>query len=236
MDETTTDPQSATQNGADPQAETATITDSSETQETTTATEQAQQQSADELQAQIKRLEAAIKKANAEAKAHRLERDELKKFKDQTEAATLSETEKRERERQALEKQLAEVQSERDKALATAKELRINQDIFAKAAKVGINPSLATKVLDHSEIDYDDNGNPTNVEDLLKSLLKEFPNLAAQQNRTPASSGGATNPGRTQTTNAGQTLSWDLIGKMSPDEYSARRTEITQWMAKNMPR
>ena len=128
---------------------------------------------------------------------------ELKKFKEATETEKLSETEKQTNARLKLEKQLSEAQAALTRKETEVQEQKINNDIIAKAAKVGINPDLAAKVLDHSEIDYDEKGNPINVEDLLKDLLKSFPNLAAQQAQqrqaSQSTAGGATNPGRAAT-------------------------------------
>jgi hypothetical protein len=246
---TTSDTQDATLNASDPTTETVTATESDATLETTTTTEQ---QSTDERDAQIRRLEAAVKKANKEDKDRRLENAELKKqhaellkFKEQIETEKLSETEKQQAARQKLEKQLADIQAERDKAALQVQELKINQDIFAKAAKVGINPTLAAKVLDHSELDFDDKGNPTNVEDLLKDLLKEYPNLATATNNArqsaTSSAGGATNPSRTQTSMPTQ-LTWEYVNKItkSPEEYNKLSREhqrsIAQWISENQGR
>lgn len=71
-----------------------------------------------------------------------------------------------------LEKQLADA-AEKQKALMT------QSDITAKAAKLGIiDPDAAYKLLNRSELEYGDDGAPTNTETLLVALLKEKPYLA----------------------------------------------------------
>jgi len=71
-----------------------------------------------------------------------------------------------------LEKQLADA-AEKQKALMT------QNDIAAKAAKLGIiDPDAAYKLLNRSELEYGDDGAPTNTETLLVALLKEKPYLA----------------------------------------------------------
>ncbi len=71
-----------------------------------------------------------------------------------------------------LEKQLADA-AEKQKALMT------QSDITAKAAKLGIiDPDAAYKLLNRSELEYGDDGAPTNTETLLVALLKDKPYLA----------------------------------------------------------
>ena len=97
------DPASETLIGSEPQSETLTTSDSSETLENATETPQTSIDP-DALQKQIANLESALRRANKEAKDHRLKANELTKFKDEIEAAKLSESEK-------LQKQLAALQA-----------------------------------------------------------------------------------------------------------------------------
>lgn len=230
---------SETQDVEAPQTATVNQDESSETQDEATTT----QPSFEDLQAQVRRLEAALSKANKDAKGHRLENVDLKKshaelqaFKEQIEAEKLSTNEKQERERQKLEQQYAELQKTHENALRQSQERIVNYEVRLQAAKMGIvDPDAAAKLLDWSEIEYDDAGAPTNVEDLLNGLLKAKPYLKAQQSRTAPTSGGATNPPRSQSS-AAQPLSWEAITQMAtkdPEQYNRRRAEITQWMAHN---
>ncbi len=76
---------------------------------------------------------------------------------------------------------------------------------------------------------------PTNVKELLDKLVKEMPALVLQQQATrPSTAGGATNPGRTTASTTG--LSWEVITKMTREQYNAREQEIMQWMKKNPPK
>ena len=200
-DETTppVDPQAGDTENLNPQAGESTTTtesqaDESHQPETTLSLEEAKK-----LRSEARNLRNRLK----EAESLKAEIAELKKFKEATETEKLSETEKQTATRLKLEKQLSEAQAALTRKETEVQEQKINNDIIAKAAKVGINPDLAAKVLDHSEIDYDEKGNPINVEDLLKDLLKSFPNLAAQQAQqrqaSQSTAGGATNPGRAAT-------------------------------------
>ena len=101
--------------------------------------------------------------------------DELKglvQAKRQAEEAQKSEMQKLQERAAELEKQLADA-AEKQKALMT------QNDIAAKAAKLGIvDPDAAYKLLNRSELEYGDDGAPTNTETLLVALLKEKPYLA----------------------------------------------------------
>jgi hypothetical protein len=171
-------------------------------------------------QADYERMIADLRRENA---SHRTK---LKAFEDEEakrQQATLSEQQK-------LEKKLADLQSQHDNALRASQERLIQYEVRLQAASLGIvDPDAATKLVDWAAIDYDDAGNPTNLDKLLKDLLKAKPYLAG---RAASTSGGATNPGRTAS-GGGQPLSWDTIGKLTPEEYRTRRSEITAWIAKN---
>lgn len=203
MDETaTSDTQSETQNVSDPTTATVTTPGSSETQETTTSN--------DDLQERFKRMEAALRKANSEAKGHRLEADELKKFKELTEAEKLSDTEKQSLSQKKLEQQLSGHQSQNSALLKQLQEAKINNEVFKQASKLNIiDIDAASKLIDASRIEYDESGNPTNVDALLKELAKARPWLTGKP-QAQQTSGGATNPSRSQTSGP-QTITKEYV-------------------------
>ena len=83
-----------------------------------------------------------------------------------------------------LEKQLADA-VEKQKTLSTL------SDITAKAAKLGIvDPDAAYKLLNRSELEYGDDGAPTNTETLLVALLKDIAPAASMGLRNPAAAAG----------------------------------------------
>lgn len=113
------------------------------------------------------------------------------------------------REKTALEAKVAEfeksklteterLQAERDDALknATAAELRakeraVRADVVIAAAKLKIvDPDAAHRLLDASAIEFDDAGDPKNIEKLLTDMVKTKPWLLAA---TQANSGNQTN-------------------------------------------
>lgn len=71
-------------------------------------------------------------------------------------------------------------------------EARLENAVLRSAGKVGIvDPDAAVKLLDHSAIEYDSDGKPTNIEKLLKQLIEERPYLADNATRTTSFDGGA---------------------------------------------
>jgi len=84
--------------------------------------------------------------------------------------------------------------------------VRVGTRIDAAAATLGISPALAHRILDWSALTFGENGDPTNVAELLAKVVAELlPDLAQQQQQqqqtpTPqqplAPAMSATNPSR----------------------------------------
>jgi hypothetical protein len=133
---------------------------------------------------------------------------------------------------QLLEKQYNDLKAQHEELTQAQTERAIKQEVALEAAKLGVDPNVLDKVarfLDWEEIDTDESGHPTNIRALVEQLVKDIPGL---KSKGASASGGATNPPRSQST-APQSLSWEVIGKMKPDEYAARRSEIQSWIAAN---
>lgn len=187
------------------------------------------------------RLKDAEKLAK-EATAFKAELAELKKFKEDTEAKDLSEKEKQDLAIKKKEQELAEKQAEIEKANNRIRDLTISQAVLSQASKLNIVDPEAALLFIKNDIELDDKGNATNVEGLLKDLIKEKPYLVAQQQQRQAASGGATNPSRAQTSGqSAETLVARLNqGQLSSDEYNAlprsTRDEMQKIMSKNIYR
>jgi hypothetical protein len=213
-EENTTVPVSETPNGSALQGETPTTTQTGETPERTTPPTDTAKEN--------ERLQAALKRANAEAKENRLAREELEKIKE----AQLTKE-------QLLEKQYNELKQQHEEYTQAQTERMIASEVSIQAAELGVNPKHLKKVarfIDWEDINIDEQGNPTNIRDVVEQLVKDMPELLTRG--AVSTSGGATNPPRSAST-APQALSWDTIGKMKPDEYNARRSEIQSWIAAN---
>ena len=234
MEENTTVSASETPNDTDLTSETLDPSETtSETLEATTTTPSSSDEASsgsDELAKEIARLKASLKRANTEAKENRLARDELKRLKEELEASKLSETEK-------LQKQYNDLKAQHEEFTQAQTERLIHQEVALQAAKLGVDPNYLDKVarfLDWEEIDVDEQGRPTNIQELVEQLVKDMPGLKPQM-RTPATSGGPTNPPRSTAT-APKELSWDVIGKLTEAEYKANASRIQKWMAEHSRR
>lgn len=213
-----------TPNATDPQTETVTTSETGKTPGTT---------STDDAQKEIESLKAALKKANAESASHRHKAKELDDLKAQVEAEKLSEKEK-------LEKKLADVQKAHDDAVRQAQEYKINSEVRIQAAQLGFaDPNDAIRLLDLSQIDYDESGTPTNVHALLKDLLKTKAYLAGKAGAAQQTSGGATNPSRSQTQSVGE-ITDAYIANLTPQAFNAlssdMKARVSQYMQERVMR
>jgi exonuclease VII large subunit len=171
------------------------------------------------------RMIAELRKENA---SHRTK---LKKFEEEEAKRVEAQLSKE----QLLEKQYNELKTEHESFVEAQFEQMIEHEMGLAAAELGVSPKHLKRVarlIDWEEIDINDDGIATNIQDLVASLVKDMPELLGKSAPT---SGGATNPSRSQSS-APQALSWQVIGKMTPAEYEARRSEIQQWMVNNPPR
>lgn len=187
------------------------------------------QSSADDLSKELESLRAALKKANKDAASSRHAEKELKALKDQIEAQTLSEQDK-------LQKKLADLQKTHDDAIRQAQEYKINTEVRLQASQSGFaDPQDAVKFLDWSEIEYDDNGSPTNVTELIADLVKSKPYLLKPQGKaTPTVS--ATNPSRSARTSddAAEYVEKLRKGTLTSSEYNALPADTKQRILKAM--
>jgi len=144
--------------------------------------------------------EEIARKARNEAAKNRIdskELAELRAFKQQQEDAKLSADEKR-------DKELASAQERAAAAEERAQRVAVRAEAKVVATSLGIKPELALKLLDYAAIEFNEDGDPTNVAELLAKVVAELlPDLAPQQQQqtpTPqqplAPAMSATNPSR----------------------------------------
>lgn len=136
-------------------------------------------------------------------------------------------------EQQKLEKRNADLQKSLDDTLKSHQEYKINAEVRLQAAQLGFaDLSDAMRLLDLTAIEYDQDGAPSNVKNLLSQLLKAKPYLAGKPATQP-SSGGATNPPRSIT--SGQAEVTDaFIASLTPSAYAElspdMKLRISQFM------
>lgn len=179
-----------------------------------------------------KRAQQELAEARRDAGRYR---DELRKRDD----ASLTEQQKRERD-------FADLQAKASEYETRIQRLTLENAGFRHGASLGIGDiaaALALVQVEHGhELKYDAAGNPENIQDLLKAVLKNHPSLAASASATgtgngrgqaqagsgsnASNAGGATNPGR-NAGNGGLTL--EVIRAMPMRERMARLAEIEAW-------
>lgn len=92
----------------------------------------------------------------------------------------------------------ADAQRERDDARREVQELRLEQAVERASNKLGIiDPDAAVKLLDWSQVEYDDDtGRPKNVDKLLEALVKARPWLAGNAQQQSGTQARIGNTGR----------------------------------------
>lgn len=152
----------------------------------------------EEALARIAELEHSHKNAREQADRQAKKLTAYEKAEQDKKDAELSELER-------TKKQHAELQAKHDTYTKQMHERVVRYEVERQASKLGIiDPEAASKLMDWSELEYDESGNPTNAEKLLEKLLKHKPYLAPKQetpaNNPPARGGTpvipAMNPGR----------------------------------------
>lgn len=173
----------------------------------------------------LEQAQAIIADLRREATQTRTKLSDFEKKQQEAEEAKLSEIEK-------ANKRAADAE-----ARATAQRDRITTQALETAAlKLGISDPEYAAYKIRKDLQVDDEGSPKNADALLQQFLKDYPQFAAASTRPSVSSGGATNPSRASAAAPGAQLSWDIISKMTPQEYAARGAEISAWIARNPPK
>ena len=161
----------------------------------------------------LRDLRAALADVRKEAAKWRTEH---KKAADALEAAAkekMTEEEKRTAEVAKKERELADRETAAQERLLTAA-------IKEAAAAAGVAPArlaLMPRLIDRSEVEFDDAGEPTNVAALVKSLLDAYPEFKAAASGSGSADGGSRGKSG---------LTREQIEKMTPAEINSRWAEI----------
>lgn len=134
------------------------------------------------VRAYLEKVQKDAQEARQEAARYRTERNTF-----QQKATTLQQAQETEQERQQREAQEAKTRMEQLER--ENRDLKVGTAIQAAATEAkAFNPVLVAGMLD-SKVSLDDNGNPTNLKDLLKELRQSDPYLFK---RTDANGGEGT--------------------------------------------
>lgn len=129
---------------------------------------------------------AYVRKLRAEAAEYRRKLRELEAALKKREEAELSEVER-------VRGRLAEVERERIELERKMREHTTRYEVMLRAREMGIvDPDAAWRLIDVAEIEFDEDGRPTNLDRLLQGLVRRRPYLLG------SASTSATNPPRSQ--------------------------------------
>lgn len=181
---------------------------------TASATQQAATPTVEELLKEIESLKHTHGNAKEELDRHRKKLSAYEKKEADEVAARKAAEEAQLSEIERVKKQHSELQAQHADYMRTMQERVVRYEVERHAGKLNfIHPELAARLLDWSELEFSEDGTPTNAEKLLEKLLKTAPELAHQPaqttptqpqsaNNAPVGSGRpalpAMNPGRTQ--------------------------------------
>jgi hypothetical protein len=188
--------------------------------------------------AQYRDLVEKLRKENAKQRVDAKEFAALRAEKEQQNAAKLT-----------IEEKLAAEQAKRAELETQMQERVVRADIRIAASSMGLKPELAYRLLDYSQVEFDERGDPTNVTDLLVKAAQEFglsvttPGAsngksngarAQQQSQQPSGIGATTaNPARSTGNVPAGGWSEQAIAAMTPEKYAAmsdaERASLSQW-------
>lgn len=134
--------------------------------------------SLEEAMTRLSEIERKHKNATEELDRHRKNAKKL---------ADYEEAERKQQEAQLSEierttKKYQELQSQHDTYVKSMQERIVRYEVEKEAGKLGIiDPDAATKLLDWSQIEYEEDGTPKNADKLLAALVKQRPWLKPAQ-------------------------------------------------------
>lgn len=118
----------------------------------------------------------------AEAKKLRSEASNLRKRLKAFEEKEQKEQEASMTEQQKKEKQYAESQAAYTSQIEKLQARVVRNEVEKTAAKLGmINPELAHRLIDWAELEFDEDGSPTNAKSILEKIIKDNQYLVQQQ-------------------------------------------------------
>ena len=118
---------------------------------------------------------------------------------------------------QKLQESLANRERELEDLRRTHQETLVGSAAALAGGKLGVvDPEAVTKLLDWSQIEYDESGRPTNVDDLVKALVAEKPYLTAKPSNGPTFDGGARRPAPVTSDDPKEALGAALLQHLSP--------------------
>ncbi len=140
-------------------------------------------------------------------------------FKEKAEAFDALEAEKMS-ELERANARIADLESQATAALEQAKEQRLRAAIVSEASKNNVvDPDAAVLLINRGSLDFDEQGNATNIAEAMEILLTEKPYLAGQATRVSGSADQGARGG------VGGQLTREQLSELSPEEIVAAQSE-----------
>lgn len=131
-------------------------------------------------------LEHAHGNATEEVERHRKKLSAYEKAEKEREAAKKAAEEAQLSEIERITKQHTELQAQHTAMQQQMQHRLVSYEVERQASKLGIiDPDAAAKLLDWNELEYDENGIPSNAAKVLEKLVKSKPYLAPTQPQQP---------------------------------------------------
>lgn len=168
-------------------------------------------------QAEIDRI---VENRLARERAKYSDYDDIKSKADkyeELEAAQKTELEKAQERAKAAEKAKTEAEQRAKQALTRAA-------VLAEAAGKVVDPDAAWRLIDSAAIEYDEDGTPSNVGDLVTTLLEERPYLAPDTAGSGAGKTGARSAEQ-GSRGSGDTIGREDLANMTPEEVEKAFSE-----------
>lgn len=154
--------------------------------------------------------ETYVKKLRDEAASWRTKAQEAANKVKEFETAQMTESDR-------LKAEAQQAKAEAEAAKAAARQALARAEIAKHAATAGVDVSLAERLVD---VEFDDNGKPVKVDEAIKKLIEDHPQL-----KSGGFGANATNSQRQR----GLTI--EDIKKMTPEQINARWDEVQKVMA-----
>lgn len=173
------------------------------------------------------------------ADARKAERDALKRAKD-AEAALAAKEAAELTEAQRKDKELADLRAAKDKWESERQQVYVTAAVTSLATKLNlIDVDAVTRLLDHSALNFGEDGRPTNTEDEVRALLRAKPYLAGPvRPQAPVSTGATEGTSAAPAPNlTAAELEAARSTGMSPERYAALKgvRTIEEWEATRRP-
>ena len=139
--------------------------------------------SLDQALAELERARKALKDTNAESAGRRKRLEELEAAEQARVQAQMSDAEKA----TAATKKLQDELAAKDQQMASLREQTVRYEVMLKAQEMAIiDLDAAVRLMDMGALEFGADGKPTNVEAVLKTLVKAKPYLVKASDSTPA--------------------------------------------------